>query len=178
MVNSNLIQSILDNLIKPKGNKPNLKLNEMASKLINQPASGQEADLVSNLNNNLKKDDLDDLNQIQSDRSINSPDHDEQDKDSINNDLNLKNNLLVHNSRNSISSGHSSTEERSDDELQPTNNLENERIQEYLNRKDTAVVYPVDVCNLNDTNQASINGLPINKQTSDQPKRKKSCKYL
>ena len=153
----------------------------MASKLLNQ--TGQEADLVkelvndlvSNLNNNKNSED---------DLPVNSPinsDHDE-DKDSINDDV-IHNELKHHNGRNSISSNNTSscsTEERTDDEeAQPS--VEHERIQEYLNRKDTAVVYPVDVETT--TNQTTLHNLPLNKLTNNslsdqQPiKRKKNCKY-
>lgn len=190
MVNSNLIKLLLDSLDKQKINQDSEQLNEMANKLLNQ--SGQESDLVKDLVNDLvanlkNKDDLN-IGDLSAANSQSDSDHDdEQDKDSINNDVLNKH----HNGRNSISSssgGTSSTEERSDDEddeMQP--NVEHERIQEYLNRKDTAVVYPVDVSNLtNETNQTTLNDLPLNKLTNnsllnatDQQtiKRKKNCKY-
>lgn len=175
---------------------------------VNQQAAGPEADLVKDLVNdlvaNLNKGDLS-ARSTNGALSVNggnagSPDsdQDEQDKDSINNEDDVTDNdemlhsdggllqagelIKHHNGRNSISSGSSSTEEEDVDELQPS--VEHERIQEYLNRKDTAVVYPVDVCEA--TNQ-TLPDLPLNKLANSSPlnasdqqpiKRKKNGKLV
>lgn len=226
MVNSNLVELYLDKHTLERSSDGNQKtsssktiLDAMASKLLsnNQPksAAGQDADLVKDLVNDLVTS-LNkangNLDELPMNGSPPTSEHDEQDKDSINNDdvshdeddalhdedddddlmhsdlkqqQQLNNELMHHNGRNSISSGTSSIDDRSDDDddedevRQPS--VEHERIQEYLNRKDTAVVYPVDVSEL--TNQTSLNELSINKLTNNslsdqQPiKRKKTCKY-
>ena len=223
MVNSNLVELYLDKHTLDRSSDGNQKnsssktiLDAMASKLLsnNQPksAAGQDADLVNDLVKSLNKANGN-LDELPMNGSPPTSEHDEQDKDSINNDdvshdeddalhdeddeddlmhsdlkqqqQQLNNELMHHNGRNSISSGTSSIDDRSDDDddedevRQPS--VEHERIQEYLNRKDTAVVYPVDVSEL--TNQTSLNELSINKLTNNslsdqQPiKRKKTCKY-
>lgn len=152
----------------------------MAGKLLAQQPTGPEAELVKDLMNDLVANIKNDLSNGALNGAPDS-DHDEQDKDSINNEDDVNDELMHggelikhHNGRNSISSGGSSTEERTDDE---------DELQEYLNRKDTAVVYPVDVCETaNQTHpDLSLNKLTANSllNASDQQpiKRKKNCKY-
>lgn len=209
MVNNRLVALYLNSLDGLSAGNQN-KTTEMAGKapVNQQAASGPESDLVkdlvndlvANLNKNVNKSDA--MNGALSinggTQSLNggSPDsdQDEQDKDSINNEDDVTDNdemlsgdlqagelIKHHNGRNSISSsGNSSTEEEEEDvdELQPS--VEHERIQEYLNRKDTAVVYPVDVCetaNLQDLPLSKLNSSLLNASDQQPIKRKKNGKY-
>ena len=192
MVNSHLVQLYLNSRDSSSAGNQTSGV-EMAGKLLAQQPTGPEAELVKDLMNDLVANIKNDLNNGGLNGARNGTpdsDHDEQDKDSINNE-DVNDELLAdllhggelikhHNGRNSISSGSSSTEERTDDEDELPPSVEHERIQEYLNRKDTAVVYPVDVCETANQTLPQLNKLTANSllNTSDQPpiKRKKNCK--